>query len=236
MVVGPGAAVGVALEDRVGAGHRVSRHGQDPGEHGDRPQRHARPVGLDERSRYPFLGVGLGHRVQRGVMEALAQLHPPHVHQHSRQGQGSRLRDHADRPEPKVGAAVPVPADLQPAADAPVRVGGGRPRPGHRRHTQAREAVVGGAQGPQRHRRQGARADHQGLPRLAVDQRRRLRAGPARRTRQDEPAGGVTRGQEASQGVESGPRRRDGGLPRQGVTRRGEHLSAHLGRRRRGQS
>ena len=142
------------------AGHRVSRHGQDPGEHGDRPQRHARPMGLDERSRYPFLGLGLGHRVQRGVMEALAQLHPPHLHQHSRQGQGSRLRDHADRPEPEMGAAVPVPADLQPAADAAVRVGRGRPRPGHRRHTQARKAVVGGAQGPQRHRGQGARADH----------------------------------------------------------------------------
>ena len=75
----PCAAVGVAIKNRVGARHRVSGYGQDLGEHGDRPQRDARPMGLDERSRYSFLGVGLGHRLDRGGVEALAQLHPPHL-------------------------------------------------------------------------------------------------------------------------------------------------------------
>ena len=37
--------------------------GQDPREHGDRPQRHARPVGLDERPRDQLLDLGLGHRL-----------------------------------------------------------------------------------------------------------------------------------------------------------------------------
>ena len=60
--------------------------GQDPREHGDRPQRHARPVGLDERSPDLLLDVGLGLRVDRRGVEALPQLRPPHLHQHPRQG------------------------------------------------------------------------------------------------------------------------------------------------------
>ena len=69
--------------------------GEDPREHGDRPQRHARPVGLDERPQHPLVGLGLGHGLARVRVEALPQLRPPHLHEHRRQGQGRRLRDHA---------------------------------------------------------------------------------------------------------------------------------------------
>ncbi len=37
---------------RLGRGYRMPRYGQDPREHGDRPQRDARAVGLDERPPY----------------------------------------------------------------------------------------------------------------------------------------------------------------------------------------
>ena len=74
--------------------------GQDHREHGDRPQRHARPVGLDERSRDSLLDVGVGH--ERGV-QALAvhpQLHAPQVHQHPRHGRRRGLRRPARHPRP----------------------------------------------------------------------------------------------------------------------------------------
>ena len=80
--------------------HRDAGPGQDRREHGDRPQRHARPVGLDERSRDPLLDVGVGHG--RGV-QALAlhpQLHAPQVHQHPRHGRRRRLRHAARHPRP----------------------------------------------------------------------------------------------------------------------------------------
>ena len=41
------------------------------GEHGDRPQRHARPVGLDERPGDPLLQLGVGHRAAGRAVEAL---------------------------------------------------------------------------------------------------------------------------------------------------------------------
>ena len=76
---------------------------QDPREHGDRPQHPARPVGLDERPEHPLLDVGLGHGLARLGLEALPQLRPPHLHEHRRQGQGRRLRDHAHRPAAEAG-------------------------------------------------------------------------------------------------------------------------------------
>ena len=95
--------LGLPLPPRVAGGDRDALDGQDPREHGDRPQRPARPVGLDERSLHPLLDLGLGHGVDGGGLEALPQLRPPHVHQHPRQGQGPGLRDHADRPAPEAG-------------------------------------------------------------------------------------------------------------------------------------
>ena len=148
----------------VGTGR--ARLGEDPREHGDRPQRHARPVGLDEQPRDPLLDLGLGHRVDEGGVEALPQLRPPHLHEHPRQGQGPRLRDHADRPAPAVAPGLPAAAGLQRAADGAVRVGGRRPRPRLRRDPLRREVDEGGPQGSQGDRRQGPRPDRQGLHRL----------------------------------------------------------------------
>ena len=82
--------------------------GQDPREHGDRPQRDARPVGLDERPADQLVHLGLGLRLDAGGLEALPQLRAPHVHQHPRQGQRPRLRDHANRPAPEVESDLPA--------------------------------------------------------------------------------------------------------------------------------
>jgi len=46
-------------------GNGDPRSGQDHREHGDRPQCHARPVELDERSRDPFHDMGMGHECGR---------------------------------------------------------------------------------------------------------------------------------------------------------------------------
>ena len=64
------------------AGTTLAVARQDRREHGDRPQRHARPVGLDERPRDPLLHVGVGHRVARRRVAPFTQLRAPHVHQH----------------------------------------------------------------------------------------------------------------------------------------------------------
>ncbi len=158
----------------------MPRHREDPREHGDRPQRHARPVGLDERSGNPLLGVGLGHRVHRQLVEALPQLRAPHVYEHSRQGQGSRLRDHAYRSTSEVEPRLPGPAVLQRAADGVLRVGRRPARSRHRGYPSRREARQGARRGPQGHRRQGTEAVRQGLRGLAADQCRGIRAGAAR--------------------------------------------------------
>ncbi len=105
----------------AGLGARAQQRlwrGQDHREHGDRPQRDARPVGLDERSLHPLLDLGLGHRIARVGVEALPQLRPPHLHERDRQGQGRRLRDSARRPKPAVAPALPPPALLQHPPDA----------------------------------------------------------------------------------------------------------------------
>ena len=123
------------------AGTATQLGGQDPREHGDRPQRHARPVGLDERPADPLLDLGLGHGLDRRGVEALPQLRPPHLHEHPRQGQGPRLRDHADRPEPEVAPGLPLPAALQRAADGALRVGRRLPRPRPRGDPRGREVA-----------------------------------------------------------------------------------------------
>ena len=51
--------------------HRGALDGEDPREHGDRAQRPARPVGLDERPPDQLLDLGLGHRLDRRGLEAL---------------------------------------------------------------------------------------------------------------------------------------------------------------------
>ncbi len=98
--------------------HRDAGRGQDHREHGDRPQRHARPVGLDERSRDSLLDVGVGHE---RVVQALAlhpQLHAPQVHQHPGHGRRRGLRRHARHPRPALEAVQPL---RQPAVQHPAR-------------------------------------------------------------------------------------------------------------------
>ena len=127
-----------------------------------------------------FAGVGLGHRLDRRGVAPFAQLHPPHVHEHPRQGPRPRLRDHADRPGAEVAPGLPAPALLQrPARDA-VRVGRRRPRPQLRGDPQGREGQEAASQGAEGDRRQGPDPDPEGLHRLASDQRDRDDAGRGR--------------------------------------------------------
>ena len=53
------------LQARLAARHRRALHRQDPGEHGDRAQRDARPMGLDAGSRINSAVLGLGQRLHR---------------------------------------------------------------------------------------------------------------------------------------------------------------------------
>ena len=94
-------------------GHRRPVGGQDPREHGDRPQRPARPVGLDARPEDPLHHLGVGQRLPVRAVEALAQRAAPHLHQRDRQGQRPRLRHHARRRGPALVPALPRPAAVE---------------------------------------------------------------------------------------------------------------------------
>ena len=155
-VHGPRAPARLAFPPAWVAGTAAHLRGQDPREHGDRPQRPARAVGLDERSADPLLDLGLGHGLDCRGLEALPQLRPSHVHEHPRQGQGPGLRDHADRSAAELASRLSVPADLQRASDDALRVGRGLPRPRLRGDPQGREVEEAAAQGAQGDRRQGA--------------------------------------------------------------------------------
>ena len=106
-------AAGQRLPAGVGARHRRPQRRQDPREHGDRAQRHARPVGLDARPEDPLDHLGVGQRLDRRGVEALAQRGAPHLHQHRRQGQRPRLRHHARRRGPALDAVLPRPAAVE---------------------------------------------------------------------------------------------------------------------------
>ena len=193
----PARADRLALAGPLDARRGHARAGEDPREHGDRPQRHARPVGLDERSGDQLTSLGLGHGLDGRGMAALAQLHPPHLHQHPRQGPRSRLRDHADRPPAALEPGIPVPALLQRPADAAVRVGGRGSRPRLDRDPGRRQEPQAGAQGAEGDRGQGSHPDPEGLHRVAAYQRfggdrsrrRRLRPEGAQQRRPARPEG-----------------------------------------------
>ena len=140
--------------------------GQDPREHGDRPQRHARPVGLDERPRDPLQQLGVGHRAAGRAVEALAQLRAPPVHQRARLRQRHRLRHPPDGARAEVAPRQPRAAGLQRDAGHAVRVGRGAARPRHRADPQGREGPEGDEAAAQADRAQGPQPDHQGLRRL----------------------------------------------------------------------
>ena len=126
----------------------------------------------------PLLDLGLGHRLDRRGLEALPQLRPPHLHQHPRQGQGPRLRDHADRPAAALAPGLPGAAALQPGAGGALRVGRGAARPRLRGDPDRRKSMRQVQARAQGDRRQGPRPGRQGLHRLAAGQRA-LAAGAA---------------------------------------------------------
>ena len=74
-------------------GHGHARPLQDPREHGDRSQRHPRPVGLDERPCDQLGDLGVGQRLPDRPVEARAQREPPYLDQRAREGPRRRLRD-----------------------------------------------------------------------------------------------------------------------------------------------
>ncbi len=101
-------AARLALQAAVAGWHGSAVAGQDPREHGDRSQRDARPVGLDERPRHQLPELGLGHRLTGRRVAALTQLRASHLHEHPRQGSRSGLRDHAHRPASEVAPGLPA--------------------------------------------------------------------------------------------------------------------------------
>ena len=121
----------------VVGGHRDTGRGQDHREHGDRPQRHARPVGLDERSRDSLLDVGVGHERRVQALALHPQLHASQVHEHPRDGRRRGLRRHPRHPRREVEAVQPL---RQPAVQHPaghrLRVGRRTAAPGTRQDLQ----------------------------------------------------------------------------------------------------
>ena len=107
-----GAAV-LAVPAGLARRHRGPVGRQDPREHGDRPQRHARPVGLDARPEDPLDHLGVGQRLAVGAVEALAQRAAPHLHQRDRPRQRPRLRHHARRRGPALVPVLPRPAAVE---------------------------------------------------------------------------------------------------------------------------
>ena len=153
---------------------RMLGAGQDPREHGDRPQRHARPVGLDERPGDPLQQLGVGHRAAGRAVEALAQLRAPPVHQRARLRQRHRLRHPPDGARAEVAPGLPRPAGLQRAARHALPVGRRAARPRHRADPQGREGPEGDEAAAQADRAQGPQPDRQGLRRLPGAERAEL--------------------------------------------------------------
>ena len=112
--------------------HRDARPEQDHRQHGDRPQRHARPVRLDGRPGDLQPQLRMGQRVPGRPVAPLAQLHAPHLHQHRRPGPRHRLRHPADQLRPAVAAVLPGQPGVRVPADGPVPVRRGAARAGER--------------------------------------------------------------------------------------------------------
>ncbi|CAA9490650.1 MAG: Linoleoyl-CoA desaturase, partial [uncultured Solirubrobacteraceae bacterium] len=144
---------------RDGAAHP----GQGAGEHGDRPQRHARPVGLDARPRHPLDHVGVGRGLHGPVVEDLPQRHPPHVHERARQGPRPGLLGDARGSRAAVEPGLPPAADLRRAHGDGLRVGHRALRHGARCRPARGEDEGASTQRDGRLRPQGRPPAHEGL-------------------------------------------------------------------------
>ena len=130
----------------------------------------------------------MGQRLPVRAVEALAQLHPPHLHQHPRQGPRHRLRHPADGRGPEVAPLLPRQPALRVPADGLLRVGRGDARPRGREHRR-RQAEDRGEQGAaRRDHAQGPPPGAQGLPAVPGADRPAVPADPGRqRHRQPGP-------------------------------------------------
>ncbi|CAA9534984.1 MAG: Linoleoyl-CoA desaturase, partial [uncultured Solirubrobacteraceae bacterium] len=153
----------LALGARRGGRHRRPHPREGPREHGDRPQRPARPVGLDAGPRDPLEHLGVGRRLHRGVVEVRAQLPAPHVHERRGARPRPRLLGDARGARAAVASGLPRPARLLLPHGGGLRVGDRALRHGARRGPPRRE--VQGALAPRDRRAaaQGPPPDPQGL-------------------------------------------------------------------------
>ena len=164
-------------------GHGLPGRGEDPRQHGDRPQRPARPVGLDARPEDPLDHLGLGPRVAPGAVEARPQHAAPHVHEHHRPGQRPRLRHHARGRGPALEAALPGAAAVELRERLHLRVRHRDVRHRVRRAPSRQARLHPGAPLPrQEGGGQGQQADHQGLRPLPRALRSRTGGAPSPRT------------------------------------------------------
>ena len=184
----PRRAAVLAVPAGLARRHRRPVGGQDPGEHGDRPQRHARPVGLDARPQDPLHHLGVGQRLPVGAVEALAQRAAPHLHQRHRPRQRPRLRHHARRRGPALAPALPRAAAVELHQRLLLRVRHRGLRPRARQEPALGEAAhEPGVQGPhQAGAEEDPRPGHQGLRRAPAAVRPVVPA-HARRQRDRQP-------------------------------------------------
>ena len=139
-----------SLPDRLAVRHRGAGVRQERREHGDRPQRQPRAVGLDEQPGDPLEHVGVGHGGGVLALAVLPQLPASRVQQRRRRRRRSRFRCHASDP----GRAVETRA---PGAATPKCVVGSYFRMGDRAARCAFRA------GPRRGRQRGARRGAHGV-------------------------------------------------------------------------
>ncbi len=164
---GPGAAGRLPLQARVARRDDRPFAGQDPREHGDRPQRHARPVGLDEQPRDPLIDLGLGHgldRRRRG--STLTTTSTTRTRTCAARTRTSATRSCAST-RPRSGIPVYL---AQPFYNVLLMAlfewGVAFHDMDLEAHPPRREVAQGGARGPEGDRRQGQGPGRQGLRRL----------------------------------------------------------------------
>ena len=150
----------------LAGGDRAAGVVEDPRQHGDRAQHHARPVRVDRRPGAVGPGLRMGHRVPGRPVAALPQLLPPHLHQHPRDGPRHRIRNPADEPRSTVAPLLPGQPGVRLPAHGAVPVRRRRARAGERTHSRGRDLAGRQAGGAPGDLGQDAPPTRQGLRRL----------------------------------------------------------------------